>query len=132
MQESLKDILSHLSTEVDQETLLLYLQGKLSAEQQHEVEKKLMNNDFASDAAEGLQSFKDQEKLKLLVAQLDKDLRNKTDKKKAYRQKRSIKLEPWIIITVILILVLMVISFLYYRNIALSEKAIGYELSAIQ
>ena len=111
MQESLKDILSHLSTEVDQETLLLYLQGKLSAEQQHEVEKKLMNNDFASDAAEGLQSFKDQEKLKLLVAQLDKDLRNKTDKKKAYRQKRSIKLEPWIIITVILILVLVVISF---------------------
>ena len=50
MQENLKDILSHLSTEVDQETLLLYLQGKLSAEQQHEVEKKIMENEFASDA----------------------------------------------------------------------------------
>jgi hypothetical protein len=41
MQENLKDILTNLSTEVDQETLLLYLQGKLSAEQQHEVEKKM-------------------------------------------------------------------------------------------
>ncbi len=44
MQENLKDILSNLSTEVDQETLLLYLQGKLSAEQQHEVEKKMLKN----------------------------------------------------------------------------------------
>ena len=77
MQENLKDILIHLSTDVDQETLLLYLQGKLSAEQQHEVEKKLMNNDFASDAAEGLQSFKDQQRLELLVKQLNKDLRSK-------------------------------------------------------
>ena len=111
MQENLKDILSHLSTEVDQETLLLYLQGKLSAEQQHEVEKKLMNNDFASDATEGLQRFKDKQQLELLVKQLNKNLRNKTDKKKAYREKRSIKLAPWIIITVILILVLVVISF---------------------
>ena len=111
MQENLKDILSHLSTEVDQETLLLYLQGKLSAEQQHEVEKKMMNNDFTSDAAEGLQSFKDQQRLELLVKQLNKDLRIKTDKKKAYREKRRIKLDPWILITIILILVLVVISF---------------------
>ena len=111
MQENLKDILSHLSTEVDQETLLLYLQGKLSAAQQHEVEKKLMNNDFASDATEGLQSFKDKQQLELLVKQLKTSLRNKTDKKKAYREKRRIKLEPWIIVTVILILVLVVISF---------------------
>ncbi len=111
MQENLKDILSNLSTEVDQETLLLYLQGKLSAEEQHEVEKKMLNNDFTGDAAEGLRSFNDQQRLELLVKQLNKDLRNKTDKKKAYREKRQIKLDPWIIITVILILVLVVISF---------------------
>ena len=111
MQENLKDILSHLSTEVDQETLLLYLQGKLSAEQQHEVEKKMLNSEFTSDAADGLQSFKDEQRLQLLVRQLNRELRNKTDKKKAYREKRKIKLDPWIIITIILILVLVVISF---------------------
>ena len=116
MQENLKDILSHLSTEVDQETLLLYLQGKLSEEQQHEVEKKLMTNDFANDAAEGLQRFDDKQRLELLVQQLNKDLRKKTGKKKVYREKRSIKLDFWIIITVLLILVLIVISFLILQK----------------
>ena len=40
MSENLKDILSHLSPEIDQETLLLYLQDKLTAEKRHEIEKK--------------------------------------------------------------------------------------------
>ena len=111
MEENLKDILSHLSTEVDQETLLLYLQGKLSAEQQHEVEKKMMDNEFASDALEGLQNFKDQQRLQSLVDQLNKDLKKKTSKKKAYLEKRKIKLDPWVIITIVLILVLVVISY---------------------
>ena len=111
MQENLKDILSNLSTEVDQETLLLYLQGKLSAEQQHEVEKKMMNNEFANDAMEGLKSFKDQQHLQLLVDQLKKDLRAKTNKKKATSEKRKIKLDPWVIITIVLILVLVAISY---------------------
>ena len=42
MSDKLKDILSHLSTEVDQETLLKYLEGKLSDEQKHEIEKKML------------------------------------------------------------------------------------------
>ena len=111
MKENLKDILSHLSTEVDQETLLLYLQGKLSAEQQHEVEKKMMDNEFTSDAFEGLQHFKDKPHLQALVAQLNKDLKKKTEKKKAAREKRKIKLEPWLLITIVLILVLVAISY---------------------
>ena len=111
MQDNLKDILSNLSTEVDQETLLLYLQGKLSAEQQHEVEKKMLDNEFANDAMEGLQSFKNQEHLQLLVDQLKKDLRAKTSKKKATVEKRKVKLDSWVIITIVLILVLVAISY---------------------
>ena len=42
MSDNLKDILSHLSPEIDQETLLLYLQNKLSVEKKHEVERKLL------------------------------------------------------------------------------------------
>ena len=59
MSESLKDILSNLNPDIDQETLLLYLQGKLSPEQQHEVEKGLLVDDFESDALEGLEHFKE-------------------------------------------------------------------------
>jgi hypothetical protein len=42
MPANYKDILSHLSTEVDQATLLLYLQNKLSEEKKHEVEKWML------------------------------------------------------------------------------------------
>ena len=52
MSESLKDILSNLNPDIDQETLLQYLQGKLTAEQQHELEKQMMENEFESDALE--------------------------------------------------------------------------------
>jgi uncharacterized membrane protein YukC len=105
MQENLKDILTNLSTEVDQETLLLYLQGKLSAEQQHEVEKKMMDNEFASDALEGLQNFKDEQRLQLLVDQLKKDLR-----------KKKLSLDPWVTIAIILVLVLVVIGYFIIRR----------------
>ena len=111
MQENLKDILSNLSTDIDQETLLLYLQGKLSAEQQHELEKSMMENEFAADAFEGLHRFKNKPQLQLLVEQLNKDLKKKTDKKKAYREKLKIKQETWSLIAVVLILLLIVISY---------------------
>ena len=58
MPGKLKDILSHLSTEIDQETLLKYLEGRLSEEQKHEIEKKMLDSDFTNDAIEGLQEIK--------------------------------------------------------------------------
>lgn len=111
MQENLKDILNNLSTGIDQETLLLYLQGKLSAEQQHELEKNMMTNDFAADAFDGLQNFRSGQQVQTLVEQLNRDLKKKTEKKKAYREKLKIRQDPWILIAVILILILAVISY---------------------
>ena len=58
MNESLKDILSHLNPDIDQETLLRYLQGKLSSDEQHSMEKKMMDNDFNMDALEGLEGIR--------------------------------------------------------------------------
>lgn len=112
MNESLKDILSNLHSETDQQTLLNYLQGKLSAEQQHEVEKGMLDNEFESEALEGLENFKDKRALKGMVEQLNLDLKKKTEKKKALRRKREIKLEPWLLITIVSILVLAVIAYI--------------------
>jgi len=111
MSENLKDILSNLNPEIDQETLLQYLQGKLSAGQQHEVEKKMMEDDFESDALEGLESFKDKRKLTQLVDQLNHELKKKTEKKKKLRQKLDLKIDPWVIVTVIIVLLLVVVSY---------------------
>ena len=112
MSENLKDILSHLNPDIDQETLLLYLQGKLSAEQQHEVEKQAMNDDFDADALEGLSGIKDKKKIHHLVDQLNADLRKKTEKKKKFRKKLELSVDPWVIVTIIIILLLVVISYI--------------------
>jgi len=111
MSESLKDILSNLNPDIDQETLLLYLQGKLSAEQQHEVEKQMMEDDFDADALEGLEGMKDPKKLQGVLDQLNYDLKQKTLKKKKRRSKLELNLDPWIVVTVLVVLILVIISF---------------------
>jgi hypothetical protein len=116
MNKDLKDILSNLNPGIDQETLLLYLQGKLSEQQKHEVEKQMMDNEFESDAFEGLQSFKDKKDINQLVAQLNRDLKRRTEKKKRARQKMQIHIQPWIIVAIVLVLFLAVIAFVVIRQ----------------
>ena len=111
MNENLKDILSNLHSEVDQETLLKYLQGHLSAEERHEVEKNLLDDAFDADALEGLETIQDKQNIPTLVEQLNRDLKKKTSRKRKWKTKREAKLEPWILFTIILILLLAIIAF---------------------
>ena len=117
MSENLKDILSNLSTDIDQETLLLYLQDKLTGEKKHEVERKLLENEFNSDAAEGLKEFSNKEHLATLVDHLNRDLKKKLEKKKNSRNKIHIKEQPWLYFAVVLIIVLIVISFFIIQRL---------------
>jgi len=106
-----------MSADIDQETLMLYLQGKLSPEKQHDLEKQILDNEFAADAIDGLQDFGDKKKLALVVEQLNNDLKTKTARKRARRQKRSIQTEPWLLITLAIILVLIIVCyFIIFRN----------------
>ena len=117
MSENFKDILSHLSTEIDQETLLLYLQDKLSEEKKHEIEKKLMENEFASDAMEGLQEFKDKQQISYMVEMLNRDLKKKLEKKKQRREKLKIKDQPWLYIAILILILLIVISYIVIHRL---------------
>jgi len=114
---NLKDILSHLSPEIDQETLLLYLQDKLSVEKRHEVEKKLLENEFADDAAEGLQQFRNKEKLTLLVDQLNHELKARLHKKKKRMEKIHLKEQPWLYLAIIIIILLIIISYFVIQRL---------------
>src|SRR5215217_4685425 len=111
MKENLKDILSNLHSEVDQATLLKYLEGKLSSEEQHEVEKNTIDDAFEADAMEGLQEFSGNATISSLVEQLNLDLKKKTEKKKKWPHRREVKLEPWLLIAIILILLVAIISY---------------------
>jgi len=112
MSDNLKDILSNLSTDVDQETLLLYLQGKLSDEQKHEVEKKLLRDEFEEDAVDGLQEFKDKEQLQYMVEMLNRDLKKKTLQKKQRREKMKIKDQPWLYISILILILLIALCYI--------------------
>lgn len=112
MNENLKDILSNLNADVDQETLLKYLQGKLSAAEQHEVEKNLLDDDFEADALEGLQQVQNTQEIPVLVEQLNLDLKKRTTKKKKGFLKQEPKVESWLLLAIVIILLLVIISFL--------------------
>jgi hypothetical protein len=112
MSENYKDILSHLSTNIDQETLLLYLQDKLSAEKKHEVEKQLLQDEFNEEALEGLQEIRDKEQIQYMVDKLNRELRNKTKQKKLRREKMKIKDQPWLYISILILILLIVLSYI--------------------
>jgi hypothetical protein len=112
MPGNLKDILASLSTDIDQETLLLYLQDKLSDEKKHEVEKKLLDNEFANDAMEGLQEIKDKQQITYMVEMLNRDLKKKTEKNRLRREKMQIKDQSWLFISIIIIILLIIISYI--------------------
>ena len=116
MSENLKDILSHLSSEIDQETLLLYLQNKLSAEKKHEIEKKLLENEFANDAIEGLQEIKNKQQVAHIVEMLNRDLKNKLEKKKKRREKMRLKDQPWLYIVILIFILLIIISYIVIQR----------------
>ncbi len=111
MKENLKDILSHLNPGVSPETLLLYLQGKLTPQQQHELEKSMLQDDFDTEAFEGLTQVENKQKVTEVVDQLNTELRRKTVSKK--RKKRNeFKEDPWLWIALLIILFLVVISYI--------------------
>ena len=116
MPDNLKDILSHLTTEIDQETLLLYLQDKLPAEKKHEVEKRLSENDFANDAMEGLQQFGDKKQVAYMVEMLNRDLKKKVEKKIERREKLKLKDQSWIYIIIFIFILLIVLSYMIIQR----------------
>ncbi len=111
MQENLKNILSNLSTNIDQETLLLYLQGKLPEDKKHEVEKQLAADEFGNDALDGLQAFTDKQQVSYMVEMLNRDLKKKVEKKKQRREKLKLPDQSWLYISVLILILLIIISY---------------------
>jgi predicted anti-sigma-YlaC factor YlaD len=118
MSENYKDILSNLSTEVDQELLMQYLEGKLSDAKKHEVEKQLAQGNFEEDALEGLQDFKDKEQLQYMVEMLNRDLKKKTEKKKKRREKMKIKEQPWLWVSILILILLVALCYIVIRRMS--------------
>ncbi|MCO5237590.1 MAG: hypothetical protein M9933_15120 [Chitinophagaceae bacterium] len=103
------NILSH-AKETDQQKMLNYVQNKLSPEEKHEVEKLLIDSDFESDAAEGLEQVKDKDNLALVVKDLNKSLTRKLANRRKNFLKRN-KPSLMLPVTATIIIIALVIMF---------------------
>jgi len=116
MSDDLKDILSNLNKDIEQDKLLDYLNKKLSASEAHEVERQMADDEFMNDAMEGLEQFSNKKDLPLQIEQLNRDLQKQLDKKKKRKDKRKIKDQPWLYFAIILVLVLVTICFVLVKR----------------
>jgi len=116
MPNELKDILTNLNKDIEQEKLLEYINRKLSSEEQHAIERQLNDDPFMSDAVDGLQDLGNTQ-LPILVRQLNDGLRKELAKKKNRRKKRNLPQQAWVYFTVILLLVLVVTAYIIIKKL---------------
>jgi len=114
----LLNILSNSNKDIDNQKLMDYLAGKLSAQEKHEFEKQMAESAMVNDAVEGLQQFRDQKKLDTYVEQLHKQLHQHLHQKKRRRtQWFEWKQDQWILIAVIVVLLLIVIAYVVIKKL---------------
>ena len=120
MNKNLLDILSNSNKDIDNQQLMDYLSGQLSAEQRHEVERSMADSEFLNDAVEGLQRITDKKDLRAYVEELNAGMQKNLQKKKQRRLKRRLKEEPWSYLAVILVILLCIIAYIVVRRLLLA------------
>jgi len=110
----LKDILNE-ENDPKHDDLLKYIQGDLSKEKQHEVEKQMASSDFVSDAMEGLEQIHNKRSIDVYVDELNRQLQKQVSVKKQRKQKRKLKDNQWIIIAVVVVLGLCILGYTVIR-----------------
>ena len=99
---------------------MLYLQEQLNADRKEELEVRLEDNDFASDALEGLQELKDKKRISQIVDGLNRDLKKKIRKKKERRSHLTLPDHTWLWTSVTILLLLVVLC--YFVIVYLRER----------
>jgi hypothetical protein len=118
MKNDLKDILSHLNKDIDQEKLLEYIRDNLSPEAQHELEKQMSDDAFINDAVEGLQELKNKKDLPSLIHELNHGLKKQIEKQSKRKEKRKPQNLIWIYVSIIIILLLIVLTFVVIKRLS--------------
>jgi hypothetical protein len=115
MNEDLLNILSNKNVAIDNQKLIDYLNNNLTASEKHEFEQQMANSNLLNDAIEGLEKFSDKKDILHFAKELNDHLKKQLEKKKAYHEKRKIKYLPWLYLTIVLILIIILISFLLIK-----------------
>ena len=128
MDDKLLNILSNSNKDIDNQKLMDYLSGKLSADEKHEMEKQMADSEFLNDAVEGLDKVKNKKELNAYAEQLNANLHKQLNQKKKRKQKRALKDQPWLLMAIIILLLLIIISFIIIKKHLDSEKTLPASL----
>jgi anti-sigma factor RsiW len=108
----LNDIWQDGKGKLPEEKLMAYLEGRLSPEEQHEVELWLADEGMESDAVDGLKDMEASE-AKETTDRLNHQLRKQLMPKK--RKRRQMKDNPWAVQAVVIILLLVILAYIIIR-----------------
>ena len=104
-----KNILTPNDGNLPEEKLLAYLEGRLSAAEQREVEEWLADEGMESDAMDGLQALPAGE-ARRAAFKLNNELRKTLKTRK--RKRRTLKSNYWTLIALCLIILLAVLAYI--------------------
>jgi hypothetical protein len=121
MKDDLLKILSNSNKDIDHQQLMDYLQGKLTPEQSHEVEKMMAENELFDDAMEGLQGIRDKKDIQTYVEQLNRGLQKSLTRKRQRRAKRRLKEGPWGYVAILVIIMLCIAAYYVVRKALLAH-----------
>ena len=108
MNDEYKDLFTATQCPTQQQ-LLDYVQGRLSPEQQHEVELHLMDCEMCSEAIEGLSAFEQKEMIPVWLRQMKWQMLRKLRTRK--RRKDQVAYFTQLAIIVIVILFILLAAF---------------------
>ena len=108
---NLKNILNDEERLKDQD-LLRYLQGELSGDELHQVEKQMADSDFVNDAVEGLQEMPNPKSIEQYLDELNAKLRKQVKARKVKRDKHRMKDQPLIVAIVAAVIVICILCYI--------------------
>jgi len=112
MHQDLLNILSESNKDIDNQKLMDYISGRLTAEQKHEVEKWMIDHPFFNEAVEGLQQAGPEKQVMANVEQINNQLRKYLQQKKKKRDRNARMINPWSYIAVLLVIAIIVLVYL--------------------
>ena len=112
MNNDLQNILSNSNKDIDNQTIMNYLNDQMSAEEKHAFEVSLAGSQLLNDAVEGLQELKSKKDPVGLAEELNRQLKMQLEKKKTRKEKRKIREMAWIYIFIVIVLLVLIVGYI--------------------
>ena len=100
---------------VNEQVLEKYVAGTATSQEQHEIEKLMLQSEYFEAAVEGLSAFKNKDELAAYNQMLKKTVRELTQKNKQKKKRTLLDTEPWTIAAVAIVLLLCIVCYLVIK-----------------